>query len=125
MSGRRYLFDSMVLIDHLNGHEPATAFMLANADHSAVSTITRAEVMSGIEDQEHTVVAALLDRFDLIVVDRDIADLAARLRRSHRWKLPDALQAACALTTDRLLATRDEKAFSPRRHKFVKIPYRL
>ncbi len=125
MSGERYLLDSVVLIDHLNGRDAATGFLLATADRAAISAITRAEVLTGFDEEESTVIAALLDRFDLVLIDREVADLAARLRRRHRWKLPDALQAACALTTDRLLATRDEKAFSPKRHKFVKIPYRL
>ena len=125
MSGERYLLDSGVLIDHLNGLEPATAFLLSTADRAALSAITRAEVLTGFDEEGAPVIAALLDRFDLVVVDRETADLAARLRRRHRWKLPDAIQAACALASDRLLATRDTKAFPPRRHTFVKVPYRI
>ncbi|KAB2854302.1 MAG: amidohydrolase family protein, partial [Bauldia sp.] len=37
---------------------------------------------------------ALLDAFPLLVIDREIADLAADLRREHGWRLPDAIQAA-------------------------------
>jgi predicted nucleic acid-binding protein len=51
--------------------------------------------------------------------------LAASLRREHRWKLPDALQAAVAINRRLTLATRNSKDFDPACHTFVAIPYRL
>jgi hypothetical protein len=51
--------------------------------------------------------------------------LAANLRRENRWKLPDALQAAVAINRRLILATRNSKDFTPGKHSFVFIPYRL
>ena len=54
-----------------------------------------------------------------------MADLAAELRRVHRWKLPDAFQAAVAQRNALHLATRNTDDFNPQRHSFVVVPYVL
>ena len=53
------------------------------------------------------------------------ADLAASLRRSEGWRLPDALQAAVAKLNRLGLVTRDAKDFPPERYDFVKLPYAI
>lgn len=63
----------------------------------------------------------LIDHFNDI--DAAIADLAAELRLQYKWKIPDALQAACAVTNNTELATRNSKDFKPKKHGFVLIPY--
>ena len=70
-------------------------------------------------------VRGFLDRFPLHPIDAEVADEAARLKRIHRWKLPDALQAACALVHRHRLATRTTKDFDPRKMPWVEIPYRI
>src|SRR6266516_3329661 len=67
----------------------------------------------------------LLDRFPILIIDRAVADLAATLRRQNRWKMPDALQAAVAKRHKLKFATRDTDDFSPKRHRFVIVPYTL
>jgi len=52
-----------------------------------------------------------------------VADLAARLRREHRWKLPDALQVAAAQHHGLRLVTRNTRDFPPERYPFVLVPY--
>jgi len=123
MSGRRVLLDSVILIDHLNGIDPATRFISERGDRAHVSAITRAEVLAGCSAAGEPAAIELLDRFPLISIDAPIADLAARLRREHSWKLPDALQAAAALTRRLNLATRNHRHFSPERYDFIEIPY--
>jgi predicted nucleic acid-binding protein len=71
------------------------------------------------------VVSEWLDRFSVLPMTRETADFAAGLRRKYRWKLPDAFQAALALLSGRQLATRNTRDFSPERHRFVTVPYRL
>ncbi|MGH7336844.1 MAG: PIN domain-containing protein, partial [Myxococcota bacterium] len=61
----------------------------------------------------------------LVPIDREVADSAARLRRTHGWRLPDALQAAAALHRALLLATRNTKHFPPDEFDFVRVPYAL
>lgn len=125
MSGDRHLFDSVIIIDHLNGIDAATAFIRGAADGAAVSAITRAEVLAGCAAADEKAARALLDRFAQIPIDAEVTDLAARFRRDHRLKLPDALQAAAAVLHGMTLATRNVKDFPPGRFPFVYIPYTI
>ncbi len=121
----RFLLDSVILIDHFNGRPEATRWLAEAGHEAAVSVITRAEVLAGFESQGVAAAAGLLDRFPTLSIDKVIADLAARLRREHRWKMPDALQAALASYHSLRLATRNTRDFPPERHPFVVVPYTL
>lgn len=122
---RPVLLDSVILIDHFNGIEEATEF-LNRTDSDRISPITRAEVLVGFSDASHrNLAAAFLDQFSCLSIDAHVADRAADMRRSEGWKLPDAFQAALALHHGLPLATRNTKDFSPDRHAFVEVPYRL
>lgn len=125
MSGKGILFDSVIVIDHLNGVDRATEYIRQVGPKGHVSAITRAEVLAGVQPAQAAGVRALLDALALVVIDAPIADLAAELRRSFRWRLPDALQAAAAIHRGLRLATRNTKDFPPRRHEFVVIPYEI
>jgi predicted nucleic acid-binding protein len=59
----------------------------------------------------------------LIKMSIAIAEKAAALRRAYGWKLPDAFQAALALTHHLRLCTRNTKDFDPKEHAFVEVPY--
>jgi predicted nucleic acid-binding protein len=58
-------------------------------------------------------------------MDAEVADEAARIRRSTRLKLPDAIQAAFATRHGLKLATRNTSDFPPGKFPFVIVPYRL
>ena len=125
-SGRRFLLDSVILIDHFNGIQKATDYLKAVAGEACISAITRAEVLTGFQDPNNLQKAReMLDRFHLIVIDAAIADSAAELRREHRWKLPDALQAAAAKKNGLMLVTRNVRDFPPERYAFRQIPYEI
>ena len=119
----RLLLDSVILIDHFNGRLEATRYLSQVGGTSALSVITRAEVLAGFDAPDAGLAAALLDRFPTLVIDRTVADLAARLRREARWKMPDALQAALARHHGLRLATRNTRDFPPERYGFVEVPY--
>jgi predicted nucleic acid-binding protein len=121
----RFLLDSVILIDHFNGRPEATDCLAWMAAESALSVITRAEVMAGFEEGPAEVASILLDRFPTLGIDLAVADLAARLRREHRWKMPDALQAALARYHGLSLVTRNTRDFPPDRYPFVVVPYVL
>lgn len=125
MSGEGVLLDSVVLIDHLNGLDQATEYLRRTGGRARVSAITRAEVLAGVQPAKAAPVRLLLEALPLIVIDSPVADLAAELRRSFKWRLPDAIQAACAIHHGLRLATRNTKDFPPRRHHFVVVPYAL
>ncbi len=120
------LIDSVIFIDHLNGIDKATQFIL-NLDpgQTAISVITRAEILTGIHKDDQVEIIHLLDQYVLLMIDKSIADLAANLRREYGWKLPDAFQAALAQYHKVKLSTRNTKDFNPQRHDFVEIPYAL
>ena len=117
------LLDSCILIDHLNQISAASSYLKAEWGNSAVSAITRAEVLSGTPPEHLDVTLRLLNSYPTLSIDAAVADLAGRLRRSHRWKLPDALQSALAQHHNLQLATRNTKDFDPGKFSFVVIPY--
>lgn len=120
------LVDSVILIDHFNGIDKATTFVLAlDPSKTAISVITRAEILVGIDEKEAQLIKTFLDQYSLLIIDRSIADLSADLRRKYGWKLSDAFQAALALHYKIKFATRNIKDFDPRRYDFVEIPYSL
>ena len=118
------LLDSVILIDHFNELPQATRFLLGlDPQMTAISVITRAEVLVGVEEDAEPLVKAFLDQYQLLSIEKPAADLAASLRREHGWKLPDAFQAALALTHGCRLTTRNTKDFDPEQHDFVEVPY--
>ncbi len=120
------LVDSVILIDHLNGIDKATKFVLdLNPNETAISVITRAEILVGIDETGESLVKAFLNQYHLLIIDKPIADFSATLRRKYGWKLPDAFQAALALHHKIKLTTRNKKDFDPKKHDFIEIPYSI
>jgi len=122
MNGKN-LIDTVILIDHLNGIKKATQWLKKNKD-SFISPITRAEVLTGAEEEEKHSIKVLLDSFKTLEINNEVADLSAELRKKHKLKLPDAFQAAIAIINKVELATRNTKDFN-KKMGFVKIPYKL
>ncbi len=120
----KYLLDSVILIDHFNGITAATQFLAEHGAACSVSVITRAEVLAGFNDSALPLALELLNQFPALPITTDIGDRAARLRRSERWKLPDALQAAVAVTHDLSLVTRNTRDFQDGNGFQVLVPYR-
>jgi predicted nucleic acid-binding protein len=119
------LLDSVIMIDHFNAVPAATSYLSEMQGKLAISVITRAEVLAGFEGKDRRLARQLLDRFPLLIINREIADIAATLRRQNRWKMPDAMQAAVARHHKLKLATRDTDDFPPKRYRFVIVPYRI
>ena len=121
----KYLIDSVIVIDHLNGVELASAFLREHGGSAALSVFTRAEVLAGCDETRAAVVRELLDVFPTLPITAEIADRAGALRRSQRWKLPDAMQAAVAMQHGLVLVTRNTRDFQPGGDPSVLIPYRM
>jgi predicted nucleic acid-binding protein len=120
------LLDSVILIDHLNNIPQAMDFLLAlNPEKTAISVITYAEILTGLDEDGERKAVPLLHSFEMLEIDASVAKKAAMLKRQHGWKLPDAFQAALAITHDIMLCTRNIKDFNPQKHPFVEIPYVL
>lgn len=119
----RYLLDSVILIDHFNGPAAATRFLHEHKQDLFISVITRAEVLTGFAPDALALARQFLETFLTLPIDARDADLAAQLRREHRWKLPDAFQAALALNHQLKFATRNTTDFPPDKYSFVVVPY--
>jgi predicted nucleic acid-binding protein len=118
------LLDSVIIIDHLNGVPQATEFLLSiDPARTALSVISYAEILTGLDQEGERKALPLLNSYEILGIDAAIAEKASALRRLHRWKLPDAFQAAIALLHDLRLCTRNTKDFDPQKHPFVEIPY--
>ena len=119
----RALFDTNVLIDFLN-RVPEARHELERYSDKAISLVTWIEVMVGAEGDLDLPTRAFLNGFEVIAIDKDVAERAVSLRRTHRIKLQDAVIWASAQANGMLLVTRDTKDF-PSDDPGIRMPYRL
>lgn len=117
------LFDTNILIDHLNAVAPARD-EIARFENRAISIITWMEVMVGADADLIEPTSRFLEGFKVITLDDEIANRAVVLGRAHRIKLPDAVIWATAQTSGRLLVTRNTKDF-PAGDPGIREPYAL
>jgi predicted nucleic acid-binding protein len=120
------LLDSVILIDHFNNIPQATKFILElDPAETAISVISLAEILVGLDKENSRRAKMLLDQFHLLPIDGPAAEKAAELRREFGWKLPDAFQAALAVLHNISLTTRNTRDFDPDKHSFIEIPYKV
>lgn len=117
------LFDTNILIDYLNAVPEAEA-ELQRHQRRAISIVTWMEVMVGAMPPVAAVTRTFLSGFDLIALDRTVAECAMGLRQTHRIKLPDAIIWASADVHSMLLVTRNTKDF-PADLPGIRVPYIL
>ena len=115
------LFDTNILIDHLNSVSQARE-ELARYRDKAISIVTWVEVLVGAEADTEAGTRNFLDRFEIVELDRAVAERAVEVRRSHAIKLPDAVIWASAQVHAMLLVTRNVKDF-PADDPGVRMPY--
>ena len=82
-------------------------------------------MLAGFEDAVVPLALELLDRHPALPITTEIGNHAARLHRSARWKLPDALQAALAMRHGLELVTRNTRDFRSSAELRVVVPYRV
>jgi predicted nucleic acid-binding protein len=115
----RYLLDTTLIVDHVNGHEPAMALLhRLHEDGAELYTcdVVVCEALSGGDDEHRQVVSRLLLALDYVATDPDAARAAgaARLQRHQsggRLGLGDALIAALARGLDATVVTRNRPDF--------------
>lgn len=102
---KKALIDTDVTIDFLRGEKKAISHFKIKADLICFSSITVAEIYSGIKSQkEETEIERLFTVFPVIDVNNEIGRLAGKLvsqyRPSHSVEIPDALIAATCIISD-------------------------
>lgn len=110
------LIDTEVLIDYLRDNSQAVRFLENDPRRSLVSAISVAELYAGVrEGVERRALDTFLSAFDLVAVDRSIAERGGLYRRdyyrSHAVSLADALIAATASVRSATLVTLNRKHF--------------
>lgn len=121
--GARVTLDSTPLIYYLEDHKTfkplyAPLFM-AEADgllEFVISSIAVAEILTGPFKAGNEALAnryrKTLSSWEIVVLDVELATLAARLRASHKLKLPDAIHAATAISTGSAALVTHDRDFS-------------
>lgn len=122
------LLDTDVLIDFLRGYPSAQSLFASLPSDCAVSVVSVAELHVGVrEGQERKALGVLLSTFDLIDLTPAMAAQGGLLRRdwgkTHGSGLNDALIAATALATGRVLLTLNGKHFPMLTNAQVVVPY--
>lgn len=117
--GSALLLDTDIIVNVGRGHtgaiEQVNALMVAGPVH--VSAVTEMELVVGCRNKaELKNLARLLERFTILPLTQEIGSRSVELlktyRLSHGLLIADALIAATALVTNRLLASGNAKHFS-------------
>ncbi len=122
-NGARVTVDSAPLIYFLENHriharrfEPLFASNAAGTLEIVISSIAVAEVLAGPLKAGNEALAdryrRVLAEWQIVSVDAELAALAARLRAGHGLRLPDAIHAATALSTDSAALVTHDRDFT-------------
>jgi predicted nucleic acid-binding protein len=112
----RYLFDSNILIYHLNGqlNQRGTDFLAAGlAGEGTCSIISKIELLGFQQSpsSEHQA-RLLLSSLQELELTSTIAEQTIQIRKIHKIKLPDAAIGATALVHQLTIVTRNTSDFS-------------
>ena len=123
----RYLLDTNLFIDSVGGEVPAVnAFEMAvNSEWVGYSAITRLELFGypDLTTEEENALIVVTSELKEIYVTVAIVDLAIKIRKNIRIKVPDAIIAATAQKMTATLITRNEDDFKNIRGLKVFNPY--
>ena len=113
---KRIIVDTDVTIDFLRGEKKAVSYFKSMSEFMCFSSITVAEIYSGIKDQkEENEIEQLFSIFPQVAVTNEIARLAGKLvnqyRPSRRIEIPDAIIAATCIISDANLSTLNIKHY--------------
>jgi predicted nucleic acid-binding protein len=122
-SGATLFLDSAPIIYVLEDHReygpryrPLFDAHAAGNIRFAISAITIAEILTGPLRAENEALArryrAVLESWQVVTMDADIAETTARLRATLRLKLADAVQAASALAINAAALVTHDRDFS-------------
>lgn len=115
----KYLLDTTLVVDHVNGHEPASRLLGRLHEEGAelfTCDVVVCEALSGGTDEQRAALSRLLAVLDYVATDPDAARAAgaARLKwraAGGRLGLGDALIAAVASGLGATIVTRNRPDF--------------
>jgi len=110
MGDRRFVLDSNALIDTLNQKLDLLAFLSAFPSCEAyINMIVAIEVLSkpSMDEREEADVRALLESLKWAEIDRNVCEIAVKIRRAGGLRLPDALIAATSISLSATVVSSD------------------
>lgn len=115
----RYLLDTTLIVDHVNGHELAMRLLHRLFEEGAelfTCDVVVCEALSGGDDEHRRIISRLLDALDYVATDPAAASAAgnARLERHRaggKLGLGDALIASVARGLGATVVTRNRPDF--------------
>jgi tRNA(fMet)-specific endonuclease VapC len=112
----KLLFDTDVIIDFLRGKQGAKKIMssVRDEDMPCCSAVTVAEIRAGMRDEEEPATMAFLESFDILSIDKKVAQIAGDLKRKtkqQQLELDDCFIAATALIHQAVLITHNPKHY--------------
>jgi len=125
MGKTRFLLDSNVLIDTLNRKLDLLAFLSDFPDCEAyINMIVAIVVLSkpGMCEQEEADIRALQESFKWAEIDRDVCEIAVKIRRTGGLRLPDALIAATSVALNATVVSNDSHILGYSRSGYSAIP---
>jgi len=107
MNGNSIVADTSLLINFLNGSEPAKKVL--QDQQIWVSVITEIELLSHpkLKSEEAKLINSFLNECLILDLTKPVKQIAINLRRKKLLKLPDAIIAATSLHLDFPLVTMD------------------
>lgn len=113
---KKMLFDTDVLIEYLRGKDEAKAYIDNIKDVIYMSSITMAELYSGVrKGAESKKLEVFIETFEVVSLNKNIAKMGGLYRNqykpSHGTGLADALIAATAKEIDAQIITFNTKHF--------------
>jgi predicted nucleic acid-binding protein len=117
MNGLRFLLDSNVLINLVNGKPEAVALLQDNQAKPslcAYSSVTRMELLgwAGMTEAQEQFAKQLLATMQHMAIVHEVEEKTIALRRRRKVKLPDAIIAATAQAHGLQLLTLDQGLLS-------------
>ena len=116
-------FDTNILIDYLYGLPQARA-EIQRAENPRISIIVWLEVMVGVSDADEDTVRRFLSYFEVVSITPPVSELAVRIRRTKKLRLPDCIVLATAKEFGAVLVTRNTKDCD-KSDRSIRVPYRL
>jgi len=113
----RYLLDSNIVINYLNGSIPAAGMEMINVIvdiDPLISVITKMETLgfSFQSADEQNLTETFINGSMVLGIDDKVVSKTIDIRRTEIIKLPDAIIAATAIVNDLTLLTRNTKDFT-------------
>ena len=114
MREKSYLLDSNIIIYHLNNNNIVKKFLFENINFCSISIVTYIEVLSFDfqSSNNENIAKDLLNSFNVIDANQNIASQAIRNRNFKKIKLPDNIIASTAQVNNLILVTRNIKDFN-------------